>query len=146
MQLGPGMNLARVPRNGRNFEYVSGEDPFFGYTAVQPIIRGIQSKGIIANAKHFINNNQEENRMLVSANVNDRVQFEMYYPPFQGAADAGVGSVMCAYNKINGTYACEDPRTLGHLKVRALTPMRKEKEGERGGITRGEDARVAMGQ
>ena len=49
--LGPGMNVARIPTCGRNFEYVSGEDPFFGYTAVQPIIRGIQSKGVIANAK-----------------------------------------------------------------------------------------------
>ena len=57
--LGPGMNVARVPKNGRNFEYVSGGDPYLGYTMVQPVIKGIQSQGVIANVKHFIDNNQE---------------------------------------------------------------------------------------
>lgn len=119
MQLGPGVCLARVPNNGRNFEYLSGEDPFLGYTMVQPVVRGIQSKGVIANAKHYVNNNQETNRTGVSENVNERVEFEMYYPPFQGAVDAGVGSFMCSYNKINGTWSCENNRTLGtDLKVR----------------------------
>lgn len=58
MQLGPGVCVARVPMNGRNFEYLSGEDPFLGYTLVQPVIQGIQSQGVIANVKHFIGNNQ----------------------------------------------------------------------------------------
>ena len=53
IQLGPGLCLARVPRNGRNFEYLSGEDPFLGHTLVQPVIEGIQSKKVIANAKHY---------------------------------------------------------------------------------------------
>ena len=53
VQLGPGLCLARVPHNGRNFEYISGEDPFLGYTMVQPVIKGIQGKKVVANAKHW---------------------------------------------------------------------------------------------
>ena len=100
VQLGPGLCLARVPRNGRNFEYISGEDPYLGYTMVGPVIRGIQSSGVIANAKHWVNNNQETNRHGVVEDVDERTQFEMYYPPFQGAVDNGVGSIMCSYNKV----------------------------------------------
>ena len=51
VQLGPGVCVARVPQNGRNFEYVSGEDPFLGYTLVQPLVEGIQSQKVVANAK-----------------------------------------------------------------------------------------------
>jgi beta-glucosidase len=58
VQLGPGLCLARVPRNGRNFEYLSGEDPMLGYVLSQPAIKGIQSEGVIANAKHYIMNDQ----------------------------------------------------------------------------------------
>lgn len=54
VQLGPGMNLARVPTGGRNFEYMSGEDPVLGAAMVGPTVRGIQSNGIIATAKHYI--------------------------------------------------------------------------------------------
>eukprot|EP00043_Microstomoeca_roanoka_P013291 m.130236 g.130236 ORF g.130236 m.130236 type:complete len:782 (+) comp15716_c2_seq1:3-2348(+) len=119
IQLGPGLCLARVPVNGRNFEYLSGEDPFLGYTLVQPAIDGIQSQGVIANAKHYVQNNQETNRGAVSENVDERTQFELYYPPFQGAIEAGVGSFMCSYNKINNVYACENNQTLStDLKVR----------------------------
>ena len=83
VQLGPGVCLARVPKNGRNFEYLSGEDPFLGYTLIQPIVKGIQSQGVIANAKHYVLNNQETNRGSVSDNADERTRFEMYYPPFQ---------------------------------------------------------------
>ena len=58
IQLGPGLNIARVPLNGRNFEYASGEDPFLGATIVAPVIKGIQSHGVIANMKHYVLNNQ----------------------------------------------------------------------------------------
>ena len=112
VQLGPGLCVARVPRNGRNFEYLSGEDPYLGYVLVQPAITGIQSQGVIANAKHYVNNNQESNRTTISEDVDERTQFEMYYPPFEGAVEAGVGSVMCSYNKIRGTWSCENPETL----------------------------------
>jgi len=112
VQLGPGVCVARVPVNGRNFEYISGEDPFLGNQMVGHAISGIQSKGVIANVKHFILNNQETNRFNVSANVDERTVMEIYGPPFEGAVDANVGSVMCSYNKINQVPACEDYRTL----------------------------------
>jgi len=112
VQLGPGMCVARVPRNGRNFEYISGEDPFLGYQMVQPVIKGIQGEGVVANAKHWVNNNQETWRGDVDEEVDERTQFEMYYPPFEGAVQAGVGSFMCSYNKIRGNWSCENPETL----------------------------------
>jgi len=114
VQLGPGLCVARVPRNGRNFEYLSGEDPYLGYKLVQPVIKGIQSQKVVANAKHYILNNQETNRMGVSAETDERTRFEMYYPPFEGAIEADVGSFMCGYNKINGDWSCENPVTLKH--------------------------------
>ena len=105
VQLGPGLCLARVPQNGRNFEYISGEDPYLGYTMVGPVIRGIQSSGVIANAKHWVNNNQETHRGSIVEDVDERTQFEMYYPPFQGAIDSDVGSIMCSYNKVLALHA-----------------------------------------
>jgi len=110
--LGPGMNVARVPNNGRNFEYMSGEDPFLGKKMVPNVVSALQSNKIIANAKHFVNNNQETNRNEMSANVDERTRYEMYYPPFQSAIDSGIGSFMCSYNKINHVYSCENPETL----------------------------------
>merc|ERR1719460_1739160 len=86
VQLGPGMNVARIPRNGRNFEYMSGEDPFLGASMVGPAIQGIQSTGVVANAKHWIQNNQETDRgpiAGVDAVVDERTQWEIYYPPFE---------------------------------------------------------------
>lgn len=112
VQLGPGLCLARVPINGRNFEYLSGEDPFLGYRMVHNVIIGIQSRNVIANAKHWVNNNQETNRQRDNAVVDERTRFEMYYPPFEGAIEAGLGSVMCSYNKINGRWSCENNGTL----------------------------------
>jgi len=118
VQLGPGICLARVPRNGRNFEYISGEDPHLGYVMVQPAVQGIQSKGVVANAKHWVNNNQETDRSSVDEEVDERTRFEMYYPPFEGAIAADVGSFMCSYNKINAKsvpgsgWSCENPETL----------------------------------
>lgn len=116
VQLGPGVCLARVPRNGRNFEYLSGEDPFLGYTLVQPVIKGIQNNSVVANAKHYINNNQETNRNSVSEVIDERTRVEMYQPVFAGAIEAGVGSIMCSYNKINGVWSCENPETLGEIR------------------------------
>jgi len=117
VQLGPGLNLARVPLNGRNFEYISGEDPYLGYKLSSPVVRGIQDQHVIACAKHWVVNSQETNRMFGTEDVDERTLFEMYYPPFEGAIDADVGSVMCSYQKVNGIYSCENPTTLGgHLK------------------------------
>lgn len=118
VMLGPGINVARVPRNGRNFEYVSGEDPFLGSEVVRDIIVAAQSHKIVANAKHWVNNNQETERERTTAIVDDRTRFEMYYPPFEAAIMAGVGSFMCSYNKIRsdgqpeGKWSCENEETL----------------------------------
>lgn len=116
MLLGPGIGIARVPNAGRNFEYLSGEDPVLGSLMVRAVVKGIQDQGIIANAKHWVNNEIETHRMLVSANVDLRTRREIYYPPFQAAVDAGVLSVMCSYNRINDVYSCQNNETLGHLK------------------------------
>lgn len=118
IQLGPGLNVARVENNGRNFEYLSGEDPFLGARLAGPLVRGIQSKKVIACAKHWVLNNQETGRTDSSSNADERTRFEMYYPPFEAAVKAGVGAFMCSYNKIQGTYSCENPMTLGDLKDR----------------------------
>jgi beta-glucosidase len=89
-----------VPTNGRAFEYISGEDPYLGYTLVKPLVKGIQSNSIIANAKDWVMNNQESNRHGDTAVVDERTRFELYYPPFEGAVEAGVGSLMCSYNLV----------------------------------------------
>ncbi|KAK3281160.1 hypothetical protein CYMTET_11035 [Cymbomonas tetramitiformis] len=115
--LGPGLCVARLPVNGRNFEYMSGEDPYLGYALVKPMVEAVQSNGIIANAKHWIANNQEYGRQINNAIVDERTRFEIHYLPFIGAIEAGVGSVMCSYNKVNGAWSCENNSTLnGDLK------------------------------
>jgi beta-glucosidase len=72
--LGPGVGIARVPNAGRNFEYLCGEDPVVGSVLVVPAVKGIQDQGVIANAKHWVNNEIEDQRMLVSANVDERTR------------------------------------------------------------------------
>uniref|UniRef100_A0A7S2IVB9 Probable beta-glucosidase G n=1 Tax=Haptolina brevifila TaxID=156173 RepID=A0A7S2IVB9_9EUKA len=116
MQLGPGLNVARVPRGGRNFEYMSGEDPHLGAMMARPVVKGIQSKGVLATAKHFILNNQEDHRGNMSSNVDERTLMQIYMPPFAAAVDAGVGSIMCGYNRVNNVWACEDAWTLKLLR------------------------------
>lgn len=106
------MNVARLPKGGRNFEYISGEDPYLGYVLSKQAVWGIQNQTVMANAKHYVNNNQETNRLTIDENVDERTRFEMYYPPFEGAIEAGVGSLMCSYNLINGIYSCENNSTL----------------------------------
>ena len=83
--------MCYVPKNGR-FEYLSGEDPGHG----QPVVKAIRSTSCCECEN--VNNNQETNRHF-SENVDERTRFEMYYPPFVGAIESGVGSVMCSYNK-----------------------------------------------
>ncbi|CAE6478958.1 unnamed protein product [Rhizoctonia solani] len=105
--LGPMMNLARVAAGGRNWEGF-GADPYqVGEAAYQTII-GTQKAGAQACAKHFINNEQEHYRKTSSSNVGDRTQHELYAHPFLRSVMAGVASVMCSYNLVNGTWACEN--------------------------------------
>ncbi|KAG6828184.1 hypothetical protein H0H92_008843 [Tricholoma furcatifolium] len=109
--LGPMMNLARVAEGGRNFEGF-GEDPFLAGEAAFETILGMQQGGVQACAKHFINNEQETDRTTESSNVDDRTEHEVYAQPFLRSVMAGVASVMCSYNQVNGTYACENEHTL----------------------------------
>ncbi|KAI9258827.1 glycoside hydrolase superfamily [Phascolomyces articulosus] len=114
VQLGPAMNIARVAKAGRNWEGF-GEDPFLSGVAAAETITGIQSQGVIAAAKHYIVNEQETNRMTHSVTIDDRTLHEIYLWPFARSIEAGVGTVMCSYNKINGTYACENDRVLNQI-------------------------------
>ena len=102
-----GVNGARVPWNSRNFEYL-GEDPYLASQLAGPLVRGLQSNNISGCLKHFAFNEHEKNRMSVNVNVDRRTAMEIYYPAFEACIDAGIGSVMCAYNRVNGTYACEN--------------------------------------
>ena len=117
VMLGPGMNIARTPYNGRNFEYF-GEDPYLAASTATAFIRGIQDNPVLASAKHYALNNQETDRMAVDVRVDERTRREIYLPAFEAAVKkADVGSVMCSYNRVGGTYACENPRLLtGYLR------------------------------
>lgn len=112
LQMGPGVNVVRVPQNGRAFEYISGEDPHLGSKMAEQVVWGIQNQSVMACVKHFADNSQENNRMSVNENIDERTQFELYFPPFEASVNAGVGSAMCSYNKINGVYACQNKEEL----------------------------------
>ena len=106
--LGPGVNIARSPVNGRNFEYLS-EDPYLNATLVVPYIEGVQSQGVIATVKHYALNNQEYNRHNVDVEVDERTMREIYLPAFEAAVTkAHVDSVMNSYNLINGSHATQN--------------------------------------
>ena len=81
--LGPSINVHRVGRNGRNAEYLSGEDPYLGSELAREYVLGVQSRKVAAVAKHFIANHQEDERMTMSAYVSDRVLFEVWHLPFE---------------------------------------------------------------
>lgn len=105
--LSPMANIVRVPHAGRNFE-TFGEDPVLMQSMVKQEVAGVQDAGLIATIKHYVANNQENNRRGVSANVDERTLREIYLPGFEAAIEAGAGAVMCAYNRVNGTYACDN--------------------------------------
>lgn len=115
--LGPGVNIIRTPTGGRNFEYYS-EDPHLASRIGVGTIDGIQSENVAATVKHFVANNQEENRLEVSADVSERALREIYLPAFRTAVqEADVAAVMSAYNRVNGTYMDEHEQLLrGVLK------------------------------
>ncbi len=105
--LGPGMNIARVAVNGRNFEYF-GEDPFLASLIATGYVQGVQSKGVIATVKHFAGNNQEWMRGSVDTKISERALHEIYFPAFKRCiTEGGAWAVMDAYNRLNGSY-CTD--------------------------------------
>ncbi|QNE36302.1 glycoside hydrolase family 3 C-terminal domain-containing protein [Leifsonia shinshuensis] len=110
--LGPGINIKRSPLCGRNFEYLS-EDPIVSGRLGSALVRGLQSQGVGASLKHFAANNQETDRLRVSADVDERPLREIYLRGFQHVVThAQPWTVMCSYNRINGVYASEDPWLL----------------------------------
>jgi beta-glucosidase len=110
--LGPGVNLRRDPRCGRNFEYLS-EDPVVAGVLGAALVEGLQSQGVGASLKHFAANNQEHDRLRVSADVDERPLRELYLSAFERIVrDARPWTVMCSYNRINGVYASQDPWLL----------------------------------
>ncbi|KAI0640926.1 glycoside hydrolase superfamily [Trametes meyenii] len=112
--LGPMMNMGRIAQGGRNWEGF-GADPYLSGEAAYETILGMQQGGVQACAKHYINNEQEHRRTQESSNVDDRTEHEIYLHPFMRSVQAGVASVMCSYNQINETFACEQDRTLNQL-------------------------------
>ncbi|WP_223690709.1 glycoside hydrolase family 3 protein [Leifsonia poae] len=106
--LGPGVNIKRDPRGGRNFEYFS-EDPFVAGVLGEGWVRGLQSMGVGASLKHFAVNNQEWDRMRVSADVDARALREIYLRPFERiVTNAQPWTVMCSYNRISGILASQN--------------------------------------
>jgi len=106
--LGPGVNIARSPLSGRNFEYLS-EDPFLNASLVVPFIEGVQSQGVVATVKHFVLNDQEFNRHNASSDVDERTMREIYLPAFEAAVTkAHVDAVMDSYNQVNGVHSTQN--------------------------------------
>ena len=113
--LGPGLNIKRNPRCGRNFEYFS-EDPYLAGNMAGSYVKGIQSNGISACLKHFACNSQEEKRMTLNSVVDERALREIYLTGFEIAVkEAKPKTIMSSYNLINGVYANENEHVLKEI-------------------------------
>jgi beta-glucosidase len=112
MSQGGGVNLTREPRGGRTFEY-QGEDPLLAGTMAGNFVRGVQSEHVIGDLKHFAVNDQESGRNSLNANIDRRAMRETDLRAFEialGISDAG--AILCAYNRVNGEFACENRQLL----------------------------------
>lgn len=106
--LGPGINMKRSPLCGRNFEYYS-EDPYLAGELGAAFVNGVQSQGAGTSLKHFAANNQEWRRMSISSEMDERTLREIYLAAFENVVKkAQPWTIMCSYNRINGTYSCEN--------------------------------------
>ncbi|WP_347026793.1 glycoside hydrolase family 3 C-terminal domain-containing protein [Bacteroides ovatus] len=113
--LGPGINICRIPLNGRNFEYM-GEDPYLASKMCVPYIKGVQENGVAACVKHYALNNQEKWRNESDVQISDRALFEIYLPAFKAAVQkGGVWTLMGAYNKYQGQYCTHNQRLMNHI-------------------------------
>jgi beta-glucosidase len=109
---GPDINIIRVPQNGRAFENYS-EDPYLTGRIAVANIQGIQNAGALANVKHFLANNQETDRTRINEIISERALREIYLPAFEASVKEGrAASLMCAYPRINGDFACENKAYL----------------------------------
>ena len=122
--LGPGLNIKRSPLCGRNFEYFS-EDPYLTGEIAKSHVNGVQSQGIGTSVKHYAVNNQESRRMVIDAVIDERALREIYLTGYEIVVKgAQPWTVMCAYNRVNGTYCCEHEYLL--------TTILKEEWGHEG--------------
>lgn len=111
MLLGPCVNISRNPFGGRNFESF-GEDPHLSSILGVSYVKGIQGQNVLASVKHFALNEQEHERMSVDVKADARAMFELHFPMFKAAIDAGSWTVMASYNKVNGRWASENRSLL----------------------------------
>ncbi|CAL4868788.1 Thermostable beta-glucosidase B [Asticcacaulis sp. MM231] len=115
VQLAGGVNLARDPRGGRNFEY-AGEDPWLAGNIAGAAIKGIESQNVISTVKHFAINDQETGRNFANSVISESAMRESDLLAFQIAIEKGQpGSVMCSYNLVNGAYACGNDHLLNKV-------------------------------
>jgi beta-glucosidase len=112
MSLGGGVNLTREPRNGRTFEYL-GEDPILAGEMVGHVMKGLQAQHVIGDIKHYAVNDQESGRNAVNVNIDKRSMMETDLLAFEiGLRESNAAAVMCAYNRVNGQYSCENKYLL----------------------------------
>lgn len=115
IMLGPGVNIARTPFNGRAFEYM-GEDPYLAGRMVVPYIQKAQANGVACCLKHFALNNQEIDRFAVEVNISERALREIYLPAFERAVkEAGVWTIMGSYNLWQGVHCCQNDTLLNGI-------------------------------
>ena len=116
--LGPGVNMARLPLNGRAFEYM-GEDPYLAGEMVVPYIKAAQANGVACCLKHFFMNNQEVDRFAANVNASERAINEIYLPAFKKAVEeAHVWSIMGSYNMWQGIHCCNNDSLLNGILKR----------------------------